>query len=223
RPEQADERRDARRGRQERHAALELVHLVGGGADERAIDAVEALENRTRRTGWRSGGRPGRGRTRRRDAELRVHLGVTRLEDADERRGPDRWTHGLHLRELAAAAERVEETGRVAVRCAECPELLKDDRPRRDREDHQDEQERLVDRRGFRDNPDYIAAPGKRSLFNLHLQEEKGAKRAQRSLRYMGSAPWERRRHARVTRVRDPVKYMIRWKFRPHAPLPPHP
>ena len=55
----------------------------------------------------------------------------------------------------------------------------------------------LVDRRGFRDDPDYIAAPGKRSLFVLHLQcKDKGAKRVQRSLRYIGSAPLGQRRQA---------------------------
>jgi len=63
--------------------ALEFTDLVRRGADDPAIDAVKALQ------GWTRGGAAwiGRGRhARTRDAELRIHFRVARLEDADERR-----------------------------------------------------------------------------------------------------------------------------------------
>src|SRR5579872_4114015 len=43
RPEQPDERRDARRGREKRHALLEARHLDSRGAQQRPVDGLEAL------------------------------------------------------------------------------------------------------------------------------------------------------------------------------------
>src|SRR5688572_9775972 len=51
--EEPDERRHTRGGGQKRHATLELGDLVGGRTDERAVDAVKALQCWTRgRSTW---------------------------------------------------------------------------------------------------------------------------------------------------------------------------
>src|SRR6185436_307091 len=99
------------------------------------------------RTGWI-------GRLRAAQAELRVELGVTRLEDADERARRHRRADGLHLGELAALPERLEELRRLPGDFAVGERLRQDDRPRRDRNDDQNREDRLVDDGRLRDDVD---------------------------------------------------------------------
>ena len=113
RAEQADERRDARGGREKRDPAARACSPRSSAARSSARStAVETLE------GWTSGGAAVdwaascRGMT---VPELRVHLGVAGLEHADERAGGQRRADGLHFRELAAAAEDVEKASLSAV------------------------------------------------------------------------------------------------------------
>ena len=126
RAEQSDERRDARRRREERHARLELGHLHRRRAKQRPVDRVEALE------GWTSGGRPlawpASGLLA--GAQLGIELRVAGLEQPDERTGRRACGRRPALPRTCCSCGRCR--GRWTVcRCgaAELPDLVENDRP----------------------------------------------------------------------------------------------
>ena len=94
---------------------LELVHFDRRRAQQRAVDGRQALQSRTSGGGSWIGSV---GRVGRRLAELRGQLGVAGLEHADQRAVAERAADRLHLGELVAAAEDVEELRDLSCRRA---------------------------------------------------------------------------------------------------------
>ena len=124
----------------------------------------------------------GTGRCRAAEAQLRIELGITRLEDADQRAFSQRLADGLHFRELVAAAKHLEERRRLAFRSAEDPQLEENDGPGSNGKENQDEQDGLLDRAGTSDHLEQVVA-SRGPAVPLHLHEQKQAERAQTCLR----------------------------------------
>ena len=142
-------------------APLEPRHLDAGRARERARERLEAAH-----------GRPPGARRRRAAAHLLVHLDVAGLEDADERARLELRADGVHLGELGAPAEDVEEGGRLGAGAVERHSLVDDDGPRDQREDEQEQQDRAGDPAGAGDE----AGDAARECLRLGLGQE-GEKR----------------------------------------------
>ncbi len=169
-PEQPDERRDAGGRGQERNPLLQLVHLDHRCAHQRAVDSRQALQSRTCGTGsWI--GRISRHRlaVRRALPELRGELGVTRLEQTDQRALAERSAYGLDFGELVASAEDLEKTRRLPGRAGKRPGFVEDDAPGNDREEREDDQNALLNRTRLDDDLDQRPARAPRQSLSRHL------------------------------------------------------
>ena len=145
RPEQADERRDtlAVVARKLSRRSMRVTSTVAARASERESDSRLLTVGRAAAPG-------GAGR---RPAHLLVDLEVAGLEDADERARAQLRADGVHLRELAALAEDLEERRRLRVRAVERDPLVEDDRPRDQGEDEQEQQDGPGDPAAVGDQP----------------------------------------------------------------------
>jgi hypothetical protein len=88
-----------------------------------------------------------------------------------------------------APAEHLEEGARLALHLSEGQDLGGHDRPRRHREDRENQQDRKIERSCLRENLDDVACPrrGRSDSAILHLQcKDNRAKRSQQGLRYIG-------------------------------------
>jgi len=129
-----DERAHARRGGQERDAPLEPRDLARCRAHQRARERFEAPDGRTR-------GSPGGFLFLARPADLLVDLLIAGLEHADERAGLELDADRVHLGELRALAEDVQEGLGLGVGALERHPLVKDDGPRDEGEEGQDDED----------------------------------------------------------------------------------
>jgi len=138
--EKAHERGDACGCGEEAQPALEARDLHGGGSGERARERLQRAD---------------RGPHRRlpapRTTHLLVDLDVARLEDADERARSELRAHRVHLGELAALAEHVDERRRVRPRAVEHETLVQDDRPGNQREQEENDKDGPGDRAALGD------------------------------------------------------------------------
>ena len=102
------------------------------------------------------------------DPELRVQLRVASLKHADERTGRQRRADRLHFGELRAAAKDVEKRRRLSPDGPIRQRLLKDDRPRNNRQQNQDCENDEVDGPRLAQDVGYIDIPDRGSAL-LHL------------------------------------------------------
>src|ERR1700687_5031583 len=139
--EQTDERRCRGGGGQERRPARHVAQLDAG----RPLEG--ALERRQRRDAIAAP------LARRIDLlgalGLAVDLGVTCLEDADQRRVAQAVGERVHLAESVAAVEGLEELAALPGGAPHLPGLAEDDRPRDQGEERQQGEDGLGDRAGF--------------------------------------------------------------------------
>ena len=117
-----------------------------------ARTSARESDSRLRTVGRAAGWRP---RPRRRP-HLLVDLVVAGLEDAHQRARRELRAHGVHLGELAALAEDVQECPGLGVGSAQGQALEDDDGPRNEREHDQQEQDAGRDRP---DMPEVTADP----------------------------------------------------------------
>ena len=186
----------------------ELVHFHGRRAQQRAVEGAEALD-----------GRPGDGRRTRRhntgDAQLCIELGVTRLEDTDQRALSERLADGLHFGELVAAAEYLEKRHRLAFGSVEDPQLEENDGPGCDGKENQDQQNGLLDRAGTGDHLKQVMASSVGPAVPLYLHEQKQAERTQTCLRVIcKSAAGTARMRQRIPRSPGAFKSMLQRQLR---------
>ena len=151
------------------HVALELVDLDVRGAQQRAVERLEAPQRRSRRAARNRIAPRGLG-----VAQLRVELHVAGLEHPRERARRERLAHGLHLGELPALAEDGDERRRLRVDLPELPELEEDDGPGNDGKSKQGRQHDMADQRLTRNESEQVAETFRRLARHGRLKEGKG-------------------------------------------------
>ena len=194
RAEQTDERRDARRRRQKRHALLELVHFDDRRAHQRAIHRGQALQGWTVGRGLRIGHRV---------SAASALTGGAAPSAPRSRPGTDRPAGCRRATGRPPGLRRTcccAETRRG--NCADCrcdaakhPQLVENDAPGHDRKQRQDQRGRPW--RNGRRAGDQVDDRRARVLFETHstalrLQQqgkERASKRAQTALRRHSCAP----------------------------------
>ena len=149
RAEQPDERRDARGRRQKRDAAFQLVHFHHRRAHQRAIDGRQALQSRTCRArllDW--------ARRSRRASPAATGPSVRRSRTGTGRPAGSRRASGRPPgppRTCCCGGRLRGSCCDLACRPAKHPQLVENDGPRADRQQREDQQHRLGDRRGSGD------------------------------------------------------------------------
>jgi hypothetical protein len=121
------------------------------------------------------------------------------LKDANQGTGGERFTDGVDLGELVAAAEDVEKLRRLPFGATEGPRFVEDDAPRNHREESKDEQDESSGVGRAREERNYRGAGSFERNPTLRLQEQgsqQASERAQVGLRDIVSAPGIRVRAA---------------------------